>query len=122
MNPEPFDRVISSRLAALSALIAALDTLRQHAPAWRSARASHACHELRLLLGRLRDTDEQDWTRGSAASWLSPLDVDALRSGLLTALYRADASAAPLTPSLADDLEALADALDMYLESAERRR
>lgn len=116
MNPAPFNHAIASRLTALSTLVAALDALSQHAPGWRSSRAVRECHELRLLLGRLLDTDAHEWAIGSAASWLSPLDVAAIRSGLLTARYRTASSATSLTSRQVDDLEALADALETYLE------
>lgn len=119
-NPAPFEHPIAARRAALSALVAALDDLSGHAPAWRAERAHREGHELRQLLGRLRDTDAQDWATGSAASWLSPLDVATLRSGLLTACYRAANRASVLTPPQADALEALADALQAYIEEPPR--
>ena len=121
MNHEPFEGTISLRLAALEALVVALDALSRDSIEWRRVRAGRVAGELRNLLGRLLDTDEDDWVTGAAASWLSPLDVAELRNGLLTALYRAEAPAFPVSPDQADELEALADALDTYIESPPHR-
>ena len=114
--------IVSMHLPALATLVHVLDTLRHHAPAWRQERAAHASGELANLLGRLRDTDASDWDTGSAASWLSPLDVAELRTGLLTASYRLDALAPVLATEQVEALEQLADAIERYLNASLRPR
>jgi hypothetical protein len=115
MNARQTTSIVSTHLPALVALVHVLDALRHHAPAWRQQRAERASGELANLLGRLRDTDASDWDTGSAASWLSPLDVAELRTGLLTASYRLDASAPVLALEQVAALEQLADAIEHYL-------
>jgi hypothetical protein len=118
MNGQPVHLIVSTHLPALAALVQVLDALRHTAPAWRQERAAHASGELANLLGRLRDTDASDWDTGSAASWLSPLDVAELRTGLLTASYRLDASAPALAPEQVEALEQLANAIERYLNAS----
>jgi hypothetical protein len=72
------------------------------------------------LLGRLQDTEREEWDRGSALSWLSPLDVWQIRDAIGTLLAAGDRSAPMLSREDVLALENLATLLESYMNHGAR--
>jgi hypothetical protein len=88
------------------------------APDEFTARRDHG--ELMGLLGRLQDTEREEWDRGSALSWLSPLDVWQIRDAIGTLLAAGDRSAPMLSREDVLALENLATLLESYMNHGAR--